>query len=474
MPCGARAFGPQADAQLSQTNKMNISLEKTSAVSAVITLQMVKADYEDSVKASLKKFCQKAQMPGFRPGHVPMGMAKKLYGTQAKLEQVNKLLEESLFGYIKDEKLNVLGHPLANEDHEAQDIEKDDDFTFKFDVALAPEMNIELGDKDEITYYDIEVSDEMVQQQIDGFCRQSGHHDLVDAYAEGDILRGVLAELDAEGKPLEGGIVVEKASLMPQYLKNEAQKGRFADAKKNDVITFNPAEAYEDAEVAMASLLKIDKEKVAEHKGDFSFQVDEISRFVPAAVDQELFDRIYGEGNVKSEEEFRGKVKEGIARQFTADSDYKFLLDVRAYAETKVGDVEMPEALLKRIMKENNKDKDEKFVEDNFEGSIKQLKWQLLRDKLAQANEIKVENADIKAAAVEAARFQFMQYGMNNIPEEYLEQYASEMLKKEDQATQLVERCIDQKLTAALKAKVKLQHKGISMEDFQKLFEEKA
>lgn len=452
---------------------MNISLEKTNAVSAVITLQMEKADYEDAVKGALKKFCQKAQMPGFRPGHVPMGMARKLYGAQAKLEQVNKVLEESLFGYIRDEKLNVLGHPLAHEGHEAQDLEKSDDFTFKFDVALAPEFDIELTDKDEITYYDIEVGDEQVQQQIEGFCRQAGHPEDVEAYAEGDILRGVLAELDADGQPKEGGMQVEKASLMPQYFKGATQKKLFAKAKKNDVITFNPSKAYKDNETELAALLKIDKEQVAEHKGDFSFQVDEISRFVPAALDQKLFDLVFGEGTVKTEEEFRGKVKENIARRQEADSDYKFLLDVREYAEKKAGELEMPTGLLLRVMKENNKDKDDKYFEENFDASIALLKWQLIREKLATANHVKVEDADLKAAAIDATRFQFMQYGMNNIPEEYLEQYASEMLKKQDQVAQLVERCVDQKLTAALKGVVKLQKKAVSLADFQKLFEEK-
>jgi len=452
---------------------MNISLEKNNAVSAVITLQMEKADYEDSVKTALKKFCQKAQMPGFRPGHVPMGMAKKLYGTQAKLEQVNKLLEEKLFDYIREEKLNVLGHPLAHEGHEAQDIEKSDDFTFKFDVALAPELNVELTDKDEITYYDIEVSDEQVQQQVEGFCRQTGHPESVEAYAEGDILRGLLAELDADGQPKEGGVQVEKASLMPQYFKGVTQKKLFAKAKKNDVITFNPSKAYKDNETELSALLKIGKEQVAEHKGDFSFQVDEISRFVPAALDEQLFDRVFGEGKVKTEEEFRAKVKENIARQHEADSDYKFLLDVREYAEKKAGEVEMPTDLLLRIMKENNKDKDDKYFDDNFDASIKLLKWQLIREKLAKDNHVKVEDADLKAAAIEATRFQFMQYGMNNIPEEYLEQYASEMLKKQDQVAQLLERCVDQKLTAALKGVVTLQKQGVSLTDFQKLFEEK-
>ena len=255
---------------------------------------------------------------------------------------------------------------------------------------------------------------------------------------------------------------------MPAYFKSEDQKKIFDGAKVNDVITFNPAEAHSENE--LAALLKVSKEEAPNHKGNFTFQVEEISRFVPAAIDQELFDRVFEEGTVKSEEEFRNKVKEMQAEQFVADSDYKFLLDVRKYAEEKVGNLEFPLELLKKFMKEQNKEKGEDYVEKNFEKSIEELKWHLIKEQLVAAREIKVNDADVKEQAVKAARFQFMQYGMNNVPEEYLEQYAGEMLKNRDQVNGLVERCIDEKLAQSLKTVVTLNHKSVSVEDFQKLF----
>ena len=450
---------------------MNISLEKNTPVTAVITLKMEKTDYEADVTKAIKNFCQKAQMPGFRPGKIPFGMAKKIYGAQAKMETINKLLSDKLFSYIREEKLNILGEPLPNEQQQTQDIENQDEFEFSFDVALTPEFKIELTDKDTIDYYEIEVSEEQIDQQVKALTQQAGHPEEVEEYKEGDILRGLLAELGEDGQPLEGGVQVEKGSLMPQYMQSDDQKKIFDGAKKNDVLTFNPAEAYGDTE--LASLLRITKEEAEKHKGNFSFQVDEISRYVPAELNQEFFDRMFGKDVVKSEEEFRGKVKEQLAKQFEADSDYKFLLDLRAYAEKKVGEVEFPNEMLKRIMIANNKDKDASFVEENFENSIRELKWHLIKEQLAEANNVKVEDKDIKATALEAARFQFAQYGMANLPDEYLEQYAQQMLKDQNQVNGLVERAIDKKLTDVLKKVVKLNRIAISQEDFGKLFEEK-
>lgn len=451
---------------------MDIQFEKVGKVSGVLTINMVKADYEANVNKALKELGKKVQMPGFRPGHVPAGLVKKMYGIQAKADEVNKLLQDSLFDYIKTKKINMLGEPLGSDKQTPQDIEKQDDFTFIFDIAIAPKFKAELGEDDTIDYYDIEVSNDLIEKQLGALQQQAGHPESVDSYEERDILRGTLAELDENGQPKEGGIVVETASLMPAYFKSDDQKKIFEGAKKNDVITFNPTTAYEANEAELVSLFKIEKEDVANHAGNFSFQVNEISRFVPASLDQEFFDKVFGKDEVKSEDDARNKIKESIHELQVNDSDYKFLLDVRAYMEQKVGELEFADDLLKKIMKANNKDKDDKFIEDNYAKSIEELKWQLIKEQLVKANKIKVNDKDVKAAAVQAARFQFAQYGMNNIPDEYLENYAQEMLKHQEQVNQLVDRCVDQKLGEALKQVVKLNHKSILSEDFAKMFEE--
>lgn len=450
---------------------MDIQFEKLDQVSAQLTIHMVKDDYEAKVTQSLKQFAHKAQMPGFRPGKVPMSLVKKMYGTQAKAEEVNKLLQDSLFNYLKENKVNMLGEPLGSDKQVPQDIEKQDDFTFVFDIALAPEFKAELGADDTIDYYDIEVDDEAITKQLDALRQQAGHPEAVESYEDRDIVRGVLGELDENGQPKEGGIVVEQASLMPTYFKNDDQKKLFEGAQKNQVIEFNPTTAYDGNEAELMSLFKIKKEEVKDHTGNFSFTIEEISRFVPAALDQEFFDKAFGKDAVKNEEEARAKVKESIQLIQSNDSDYKFLLDVRTYMEQKVGDLQFPDELLKKILKANNREKEEGFVEENYPKSIEALKWQLIKDQLVKAQDIKVNDDDVKQAALQAARYQFAQYGMNNIPDQYLENFAQEMLKRQDQAQALVERCIDQKLTAALKEVVTLNHKSISAADFTKMFD---
>ena len=448
---------------------MNITFEKTGNVTGVLTLNIEKADYEGNVKKGLQAAQKKVQMPGFRPGHVPAGMVKKMYGTQIKAEEVQKLISEKLYAYIQENNLDVLGEPIAHDDQ--VDIEKDDNFVLHFDLGLSPEMNVELSANDTVDYYDINVTEEMVDAQVKRMAQQAGHPENVQSYEERDILRGILAQLDENGQPVEGGIVVENASLMPTYFKNDEQKALFNGAKVNDILVINPSKAYEGNEAEVSSLLKVKKDEVAQYTGDFSFQVNEISRFVPAEINQEFFNAVFGEGAVEGEEAFRAKVKEGIQSQHVLDSDYKFLLDLRAYCEAKVGEVEFPNEVLKKVMLNNNKEKGEAYVEEHFEASINELKWHLIKEKLVKANDIKLEQADVKAAAVEAARMQFAQYGMNNVPAEYLENYAEEMLKNKQQAQSLIERSIETKLVAALKNVLNLNHKAVSAEEFGKLFE---
>ena len=311
---------------------MNIQFNKVSNVSGELTINMEKADYQPKVEKALKNFAQQAQMPGFRKGKVPMSLIKKMYGVQAKAEEVNRLLQESLFDYIKSNQINMLGEPIGSTKQIPQDIEKQDDFTFIFDIALAPEFTAELSANDTVDFYDIEVADEMVTKQLDALRQQAGHPEDVEEYADRDVVRGQLVELNEEGQAKEGGINIETASLMPSFFKNDDQKKLFEGAKKNQVITFSPNAAYEANEAELAALLKIEKEEVKNHAGNFNFEINEISRFVPAELDEEIFNNVFGE-EVKTEEEAREKVKQTIKDLQINDSNYKFLLDVRAYME---------------------------------------------------------------------------------------------------------------------------------------------
>ncbi len=379
---------------------MNVSLQNIDKVSALLTVKLEKADYQEKVDKSLKSFRQKAQIPGFRKGMVPMSLVKKMYGKSALAEEVNKLLSETVYKYIQDNKVNILGEPLPNEDKQQEiDFDTMEEFEFLFDIALAPEFKAEVSAKDKVDYYTIEVTDEMVDNQVKAYTQRNGKYDKVDVYEDNDML-----------------------------------------------------------------------EAAPEVKSNFSFQVEEITRFVPGDLTQEIFDQVFGEGNVKTEEEFRAKVKEVIANQFVADSDYKFLIDARKMLTEKVGKLEFPDALLKRIMRLNNPDKEESFVEDNYDKSIEELTWHLIKEQLVKANDIKVEQEDITNMAKEATRAQFAQYGMMSVPEEILENYLKEMLKKKESIEGLVNRVVESKLATALKSQVELEHKNVSAEEFNKMF----
>ena len=377
---------------------MKITFENPEKVNGLMTLTVEEADYKQEVEKTLKDYRKRANIPGFRPGQAPMGLIKRQIGTQVKADAINKVVGENLQKYIVDNKIKMLGQPLGAADHEPVDLDKEAPYVFKFDIAIAPEFKVELSDKDKVVYYDIKVDDKMIDDQVDMFASRNGHYEKAESYdpEQRDLLKGDLRELDDKGNTLEGGIEVESATLMPQYIKEEAQKKLFDGAKLGDIITWNPRKAYPESDVEISALLKIDKEKVAEHTGDFSYQITEISRFAKAEVNQELFDSVYGaEAGIKDEKTFRETIAKGLTAQLETDADYRFLQDVRKYAEKKVGDLQFPEALLKRMMIENNKDKGAEFVEKNFDASIQELKWHLIREQLAEANGVKVEDDDV-------------------------------------------------------------------------------
>ena len=449
---------------------MKITFENPDGVNGLMTLVVEEADFKDKVEKKLKEYRQKAQMPGFRKGMVPMSLIKRQYGTAVKVDEVNKILGEEIYKYVRENKISMLGDPLPSDKQVAVEIEKEAPYTFVFDIAVAPDFKIELSNNDTVDYYTINVDDELINRQADNFAQRAGHYEKVEEYQENDMLKGDLRELDQDGNTLEGGIELSEAIVMPTYIKDEEQKALFDGSRLGDIITFNPRKAYaSDAE--LASFLKVDKADLGFHAGNFSYQLTEISRYVKAEVNQQLFDQVYGEGTVKSEEEFRQKIADGLKAQFVGDSDMKFLLDIRKYCEEKVGELQFPEELLKRIMKNNNKDKGDDFVEKNFEGSVKELKWHLIKEQLVEAAGIKIDENDIHQAAREAARAQFAQYGMGNVPDEYLDNYANDMLKKKEYADGLVDRSIDSKLIQAMKTTVKLNTKAVSLADFNKMFE---
>lgn len=449
---------------------MKISFEKTDKINGLLTITLAKADYEANVEKTLKDYRRKASLPGFRPGQAPMSILKKRFGQEVQAEELNKMLGTELYKYIREEKIDILGEPMPSDKQGEISLDADEQ-TFVFDIALAPEMDAKISNKDTIEYYNIEVDDAMVDNQVKMYASRAGGYQKVDEYQPKDMVKGILTELGKTGKPKRGGIEVEGATMLPDYMKDEDEKAKFNGMKAGDVITFNPSKAY-NSDVELSSLLKITKEEAVAVTGDFQFQVSEITRYEPHALDQELFDMALGKDKVKSEEEFRAAIRENLSEQFKTDSEFRFVIDLKKYLVKRIGNVEFPEAMLKRIMQKNNPDKDAEFIEKNFQPSIEELKWHLIKEQLCDQLEIKVEQHDVLETAKEVTRMQFAQYGMTNIPEDALNNYANEMLKNKQQAEGLVTRTVERKLGVAAKSVVKISEKTVTLDEFNKAFQE--
>lgn len=448
---------------------MNITLEKNEgAVAGKLIVNIVKADYEEKLTASLKKMKQRAQMPGFRKGMVPMSLIQKMYGTEVKADELQKVLADNVNKYINDEKLRVLGEPMLSDDNEAADVAGKDDFEFKFDLAFSPEINIKLDGRTIVDYYNIEVDDETVQRQIDAYRRQNGKNVDADVFSEEDLIKGTLTENGPMAEPIK----IEEATLMPRFFANDKQKSLFKKAKKGADIVFNPSKAYEGRANELASLLKVDKDDAEKHTNDFTFHIDSISHFELGEVDEQLIKMIYPDGSVKTVDEFKAKVKADVEAQYQQDSDYKFMLDLKSVVMKKVGKVELAENLLKKMVLQNAKTEEgKKQIEENIGSYLDDLRWSLVKNELTKSLDIKVDDAQLMAASKRLIKMQMAQYGILNFPDEQLEQFATERLKDEKQRENIINNAIDTALTDAAKKAVKLKEKAISIADFNKMFE---
>ncbi|MDR0745811.1 MAG: trigger factor [Mediterranea sp.] len=453
---------------------MNVSLESIDKVFALLTVKVEKADYQEQVDISLKALRRKTQLPGFRKGMAPMGLMQRMYRKPTVIEEVNKLLLEEINEYIKENNINLLGEPILNEEKQSEiDFDTMEDFEFVFDIAIAPELELKVTESDEVDFYTIEIEDKIIDDQVKTYIQGSGKYEKVDSYQEKDVLTGSIAELDEKGNTKKGGVQVENAMIMPVYMEDDAQKAIFNDAKTDDVLVFNPNKAYGGHEAEIASLLHVDKFAVAKLTSDFSFQVKEITRFTEGELNQELFDLVLGKDAAKSEEEFHAKIKECVTAQFITYSDYKFIKDVREILIKRVGELARPEASLKRFLAQSYKDKDKEvgYVDEHFEQMIKDIKWQLIKEKLVKEYDLKVEQSDMLNMAIDMARTQFVQYGMMTISGEVLENYAREMLKQSEKAVNIVSRVLDLKLAHKLKEIIKLNPKTVSYDEFSQLLD---
>ena len=442
---------------------MDTSLISVDSVNAILKIEVKKADYQVKVDEAVKTFRKKANVPGFRPGTVPVGMVRKMYGKSILADEVNKLVGEGIYNYIQENKLNILGEPLPNQEKQQPvDFAKEEDYEFFFDIALAPEIKLDLTKKDKMDYFKIAIDEELVQKQISSYKANYGKYETVEEDAKPtDLLKGEVVELE-NGTPKAGGIAVEGAVLMPSYMKDEEEQAKFANVKKEAQIVFNPGKAYDGNETEIASFLHIDKDAVEAIAPEFMFTVKEITRYKEADLDQALFDKVFGEGTVKTEAEFLDKIKESLSSQLAPDSDYKFLLDARALLEN---------AFLKRWLLTTGSEKTAESLDAEYPKILEDLKFHLIKEQLAKDNDLKIEEADVRNVAMQAARVQFAQYGMVGMPDDVLANYANEMLKNKETSRNLVDKAMEEKIAACLKSLITLNEKEISLDEFKKFFE---
>lgn len=453
---------------------MNITKTNIDKLNAKLNVHVEKTDYDPKVEASLNDYKRKVQLKGFRPGKVPMGIIRKMVGTQVLVEEVNKLVYESIAKYLNEQEIHILGEPMINEKEQPKiDWEKQAEFTFVFDLGLAPEIDLNLSSKDKIVFYKITVDDKMIDEYVAELTQRFGSYKTLDTISGDEMIRCNMAQLDESGKIKEGGISKENTPMILSVVKDEEIKKKFIGAKLQDKLQIDVRKAF-DRDVEIASLLGISKEKAASLTHTvFELTIIEILKYEKAEMNKELFDKVFGaDASIASEEEFRKRLAEDLAKSLEADSDYRFTIDAKEHIIEKAN-IKLPVDFLKRWMLFSNKEFTQEQLDDEFPKFEDEFKWQLIRNDIIKKNNISVSEQEIKDYAKAFAAYQFRQYGINNFAEEHLEKYASSMLKNDEERRRLYERKIDEKVMHFIKSTVTLQEKEIDRDKFKTLFEKK-
>jgi len=449
---------------------MNVTRENTDDLNAVITLKITQDDYSGKVDDVLKDYKKKARIDGFRPGMVPLGIIRKLYYKPVLAEEINKLVSEKLMAYISDEKLRILGEPLPHEEEEKHiDFDKDTEFEFSFDIGLYPEFSIEVTANDKIPFYTIKVDENAVEDSVHNLANRFGELKNVEIVTGDEIINGNIYKSDKNGNPVKNGISVEDVNMPLQLIDNDKIRKMFHNKKKADRLTFELRQAYSD-EARIKTLLKIDKESTLDVDGLFTIEITEIRKFKDHEISRDLFDKVYGEGKVKTEEEFRKRIKEEIIANYERESEYRFTVDAKEFY-LKKSDLILPVEFLKRWLVETNEKINKEELDKDFSEYEEDFKWQLIKDQIIRKYEISVSEHEIQEYAVNLTRNQFYSYGMHNVPDEYLEKYAREQLANPESSRKIYDQRLTEKTFSYIRETVKAKEKEVSLDQFKKLFE---
>ena len=444
---------------------MDITKENIDELNAVIKVKLTPVDYQHKVDTALKEVQRKANMPGFRSGKVPVQLVKKMYGKSIIADELNKILNDSLYKYIADNKIEILGNPIPSKDEKVNiDWENQKDFEFKYDLGLAPQFDVELSPKDKFTYYKIKADDKLVDKYSDDIAKRYGKIIHPETSDKDDLMNGDFVELAADGTILPGGIF-KTVSVFTEKLKGESLKKLFLNLKKDDKVPFPSADLQEDADY-ISGLFQLKPENIFGKA--FQFTVKDINRLVGAELNQELFDKAYGENRVKSVEEFRNKIKEEIEKMFIADSERRFKSDV-VKALLEKAKLTLPDGFLKRfLLMVNEKPLTQEQVDSDYPHYSEQLKWQLIENKILKEKQIKVSDEEALAFAKELLQREMVRYGRANIEEKELTDMATRILSKEEDAKKLYDQLYDLRMMDVFKTSFTIENKEVTFDEFFK------
>lgn len=448
---------------------MNITLNKTSDALALIKVDVQENDYAEKVKSELKKIAKSGNFPGFRKGHVPVDQVKKRYGKSVKSDVLNNEVFNKVIDYIREQKLHVLGEPLPVEVKEIN--LEDKDYTFEYEIGLAPELNVVVDKSVELPYYKIEVSDAMIEEQDKSFRERLGKQEPGEEADEKAVIKGAIMQLNADGSvnTNEGAIQVIAGIVAPFLFKDKEEAKKFLGKKVNDKVVFNPYKTCDGNPVELASMLNIDKEIAADVKDDFEMAISEIIVVKPAEHDQEFFDNVAGKDKVKTEDEYREFVKAMIENQLAGNSNSYFDYTAEKFFLDKYGNMELPVEFLKKWLVARNTELTAENIDKEFEEMLPSLKWQLILEAIGTKLDVKVNESDILDFAKMTARKQFSQYGITNMDEQTIEDTAKRILSNNDYRNQIVDQVSNAKLFFAIRHAVTLKEETVSLDKFKEI-----
>lgn len=448
---------------------MNVTLERNDDATGKIIVNVEENDYKEKVNKDLKEIGRTHTIPGFRKGHISVDQLRRRFGKEVKSEVINRSVIEAALDYVKENKINLLGELLPVE---VKEINLDDkDYTFEYEVGFAPEIKATLTKDITIPYYTIEVSKEMIDEQDQHLRERFGAQvpgEEVDAKA---LVKGAIMELNADGtvKETEDAIQVVDGIVAPMYFTSKEEADKFIGKKVGDKIVFNPWNTCNGNAAELASMLHIEKDRAADAKADFQLVISEIIVLKPAELGEEFYKSVFGADKVHNEEEYREALKQMIASQLAPNSDMLFNMDAEKILVEKFGNVQLPDTFLKKWLVARNEGLDEANIDAEYEKMIPGIKWQLIKEQIASDAELKIEETDLLGFAKALAAQQFAQYGMTNVDEETVTDFAKRMLEDKKYRSRIVEQVGDRKLFNVIKALVNVDSKEVSLDEFKKI-----